>query len=91
MEQELTKTRLNETLNLLGRQECFLEGVLEINTVNESYFEAKLKDVKLIIKGKNLHINKLDLSKEYVQLSGEVTEIKYVPKTLAKLNRLFGK
>lgn len=67
-----------ENLKILGRKEIFLEGIKEVINVNENEFLAKLNDCKLYMKGQNFKINKLDLDKEYAQLSGIVKEIKYL-------------
>ena len=89
--QEIKNENLNniETLKLISRQECFLEGINEVITVNENLFEAKLKDCKIIIKGTNLHINKLDLTKGYVGINGLIYEIKYSNSILNKFPRMF--
>ena len=78
-----------ESLRLISRQDCFLEGINEVITVNENLFEGKLKDSKIIIKGTNLHINKLDLSKGFVGLTGNINEIKYSNPLLNKFPRIF--
>ena len=78
-----------ETLKLISREECFLEGIIEVLTVNENLFAGKLKNSKIIIKGANIHITKLDLTKEFVALNGKIDEIKYSNSLLKKMPRIF--
>ena len=87
--QEKNNQPTPETLKLISRQECFLDGIIKVITVNENLFEAQLQDTKIIIKGNNLHINKLDLTKEFVALSGKINEIKYANSIFKKFPRIF--
>ena len=89
MENQTNTIKSGENIKIIGRKECFIDGVYEIINVNENEFCCKLEDIKLVIKGANLHINKLDLDKKYVQLSGDITDLKYAKNITKKLSRLF--
>lgn len=80
-----------ENIRIIGRKECFIDGVNKIINVNENEFCCELDDIKLIIKGSNIHINKLDLDKKYVQLNGNLCELKYAKNIKNSIRKIFGK
>jgi sporulation protein YabP len=90
MEQNNNSTlNLGENLKLIGRKECFIEGLFEVESSNDNEFIGKLKTDKIIIRGQNLHINKLDLDKNIANITGDVSEIKYSKNIKNKLRKLF--
>lgn len=77
----------NESVKILARKEVFLEGIKEVINVNENEFVGKLKDCNIQIRGTQINLNKLDLEKEYVQISGNISSLKYANQKLGnKLN-----
>ena len=89
MENQTNNIKVGESIKIIGRKECFIEGVNEIININENEFSCKMDDIKLIIKGQNLRINKLDLDKKYAQVAGDIIELKYSKNLINKFKRLF--
>ena len=90
MEQALN-IKTGESVKIIGRKECFLDGVYEVVRVNEGECVLKMQNMLLTIKGSHLHINKLDLDKKYVQLNGDILELKYTKSVMSKFKGLFKK
>lgn len=89
MENQSNNIKIGESIKLIGRRECFIEGVYEVINTNENEFCCKMDGEKLTIKGNNIHINKLDLDKKYVQITGDINEIKYSKNIVNKFKRFF--
>ncbi len=67
-----------ECIKIFDRKRTILNGVKEVISINENSFLAKLENGKIFIKGKMLHLEKLDLENSLVWLFGNVTEIKFL-------------
>ena len=71
------KTKITENLTLTNRKTLKLEGIIEINSSNETLLSIKLKDTTLTITGQNMHISRLDVNTGMLDIEGNIDCIKY--------------
>ena len=64
-------------LVLEGRKSLFVSGVKDIRTFSEDHAEAETTLGTLMISGKTLHLDLLDLEKGEARLSGTVDALWY--------------
>ncbi len=67
----------NHTLICENRQKLHLTGVTKVLSSSTTEIECNISDVQTLIKGKNLHIEKLDLESAILEILGEIDMIKY--------------
>ena len=70
-------TPLNEKITLINRNNFIIEGVLEVISSSENEINIKVQDNNMIILGKNIHIEKLDIINKILECSGIFECIKY--------------
>lgn len=71
------KNTISENLTLTNRKTLKLEGIVEINSSNETLLSVKLKDTTLTITGQNMHISRLDVNLGILDIDGNIDCIKY--------------
>lgn len=78
MQQEKTvKPKMPHSITADNRKKMFITGVLDIDSFNEQSVIALTDLGILIIKGNNLHINKLSVESGDVSIEGEIDSISY--------------
>lgn len=75
---------------LQNRKSLTMTGITRVDSTNESGISVMIGDTPLEILGNNIHIAKLDVEKGIVELTGEITTIRYDQKTKKNfVKRLF--
>lgn len=74
---EVNKVNGNHSIKIDNREKIEIEGVLEVLAFNEDEIELDTEQGMMIIKGQNLHVNKLNLDVGQVCLEGEFEELSY--------------
>lgn len=59
------------------RKKLTVTGVTDVDGFNEELVKITLKERRLIVKGKNLHIENLDIAGEKLTITGEVALLEY--------------
>lgn len=67
----------NHLITIDNRQKISITEVADIDNFDEEEICANLKEGGLTIKGKGLHIQKLDLAEGTVIITGEITALNY--------------
>ena len=81
MAQELKKQIINEHgITLLNRSKMNITGVLDVISFTDDKIDLKTNMGKLIIKGKNLNINKLNTDVGDLDITGEIEMMEYINK-----------
>lgn len=94
MEERQASSRQHK-MNVVNRSTCALNGITDILSfdVNEILVETELG--MLMIRGKDLHVNRLTLEKGEVDISGKIDSLQYSDMTKGNgqgesfLSRLF--
>ncbi len=60
-----------------NRKKLTISGIRDINSFNEQLIEAITEMGSLIIKGENLHINKLNKETKEVAIEGKISSLIY--------------
>lgn len=72
------KTNISRHSYTLEKRECFMaNGIIDVLSFDEDSVIADTNDGVLIIKGSNLHINRLNLEKGDLQLEGRINSVNY--------------
>lgn len=89
-ENKLTKSH---KLTLTNRKMGNFTGVLDVISFDISEILLETEQGMLNVKGKDLHVNRLNLEKGEVDIEGTIDAIAYsqVPTTVKKPDNLFGK
>ena len=72
------------TVTIENREEIAVTAVTGIDTFDEEEVCVQLTEGGLIIKGRNLHIQRLDLDAGEASLSGEISSLIYTKKSTEK-------
>lgn len=67
----------NHLITIDNRQKISISEVSDIDNFDEEEIRANLKEGGLIIKGKGLHIQRLDLAEGVAVITGEVNALTY--------------
>lgn len=89
-ENKLTKTH---KLTLTNRKMGNFTGVLDVISFDISEILLETEQGMLNVKGKDLHVNRLNLEKGEVDVEGTIDALSYsqIPMTAKKQDNLFGK
>ena len=91
MEELNSSTRMHK-VTMTNRRSCTINGVSDVLSFDIHEILLETEQGMLHIKGKDLHVNRLDLEKGEVDIDGQVDALNYsqVPKT-GRQGSLFGK
>ena len=67
-------------VNIDNRERVSVTEVTDVESFNEEIILLSLKNGGLIIKGENLHIQKLDLEEDRVLITGSISSAVYTAK-----------
>ena len=65
----------NITIN--NRNKINISGITQMVSSNETTISMIIKNTRLIVSGKDLHIDKLDTENGYLEASGTIDSVKY--------------
>ncbi|HCC07928.1 MAG TPA: sporulation protein YabP [Clostridiales bacterium] len=65
------------SISIENRQKFLASGVLEVIAFEDSNIIIDTKQGRLIIKGNNLHIDKLNLETSDIELAGQINSLNY--------------
>jgi len=68
---------LNNKIVIDNRNRISISGISKMLSSNETCINMLVKTTKLIINGKDLHIEKLDVENGYLEASGTIDSVKY--------------
>lgn len=88
------RVRTSHRLILENRQNGTITGVLDVTSFDEKEILVHTQAGKLVIKGEQLHVKRLNLEKGEVDIEGKTHSLTYLSKTPEKqeetlLRRLF--
>lgn len=91
---EERKTTLSHKLMLENRQRGTITGVLDVHSFDEEEMILLTEAGKLVIKGEQLHVKRLNLENGEVDIEGKVNSLTYTSKSVEKkdeslLKRMF--
>ncbi|OGO86262.1 MAG: sporulation protein YabP [Clostridiales bacterium GWD2_32_59] len=65
------------SISIENRQKFSANGIVEVITFEEKNIVIDTKQGRLIIKGNNLHIDKLNLETSDIELAGQINSLNY--------------
>lgn len=68
----------NHSIFIEARKKMTVTGVTDVDGFDEELIKITLNGKKLIVKGKNLHIENLDTAGQNLTVAGEVSSLEYV-------------
>ena len=77
---EKTAARLHVMI-LEARKKASVTGVLDVGSFNDQVVEVKTEEGGMVIRGKGLHIEKINLDNGEMMLAGSIDNIAYVSKS----------
>lgn len=77
MPEEKKKNNSRHAINLVRRESLTATGVIDVISFDEETIIAETELGMLIIKGINLHVNRLNLENGELAIDGEVASITY--------------
>lgn len=82
---------LNQTLLLENREKLCVSGVIDVESFNDQSIIAITNIGVLIIRGEELHINKLNLDSNELVVEGDIFSLEYSDGETVKSKSFFGK
>ncbi len=89
-EKKITKPK-NQTVLLENREKLSVTGVIDVESFNDQNIIAVTDLGILIIRGAELHINKLNLESNELVIDGDIYSLEYSDGEYAKSKSFFGK
>lgn len=68
---------VNNKIMIDNRNKISITGITQVLSSNESYINMLVKTTKLMVQGKDLHIEKLDIENGMLEASGTIDSVKY--------------
>ncbi|MDF2987394.1 MAG: sporulation protein YabP [Eubacterium sp.] len=91
MEEKKAMKPRNQTLILDNREKLSVTGVVDVESFNEESIVAVTDVGVLIIRGSELHINKLNLDSNELIVEGDIFSLEYSDGENTKSKSFFGK
>lgn len=91
MEEKKTVTPMKQTITLDNREKLSVTGVVDVESFNEESIIAVTDLGVLIIRGTELHINKLNLDSNELVVDGDIFSLEYSDGETGKSKSFFGK
>ncbi|HEY5587070.1 MAG TPA: sporulation protein YabP [Ruminiclostridium sp.] len=89
-EKKITKPK-NQTLLLENREKLSVSGVIDVESFNDQSIVAITDVGVLIIRGSELHINKLNLESNELIVEGDIFSLEYSDGETGRSKSFFGK
>ncbi len=77
----------NHYISIENREKITISQVTDVDAFDEDALWANLSEGSIEITGKNLNIEKLDLSEEILVVTGTICSVTYTDKTVKKAGR----
>lgn len=90
-EKKIAKPPMKQTLLLENREKLSVSGVLDVESFNEESIVAVTDLGVLIIRGSELHINKLNLDSNELIVEGDIFTLEYTDGDTGRSKSFFGK
>ncbi|HBY20269.1 MAG: sporulation protein YabP [Clostridiales bacterium GWE2_32_10] len=74
---EKREAAVKHNISMDNRQRFSASGIVEVISFEESVIIIDTKQGVLVIKGKNLHIDKLNLETSEIELNGQIDSLTY--------------
>lgn len=71
------KENKNHSLKIVNRENITLTGIIDLLSFDEELIITESTDGVLVIKGNNLHVNKLDLDNGQLEITGRMYNLSY--------------
>ena len=91
MEEKKNVKPKNQTLTLDNRERLSVSGVVDVESFNEESIIAVTDIGVLVIRGTDLHINKLNLDSNELVVEGDIFSMEYNDGEYTKSKSFFGK
>ncbi|AEY67917.1 sporulation protein YabP [Clostridium sp. BNL1100] len=91
MEEKKTIKPMNQIITLDNREKLCVTGVVDVESFNEESIIAVTDLGVLIIRGTELHINKLNLDSNELVVDGDIFSLEYSDGETGKSKSFFGK
>lgn len=91
MPQEKLKTKMPHSLMLDNRKALSISGVSDVDSFDEQTVIAYTDQGELAIKGKGLHINKLNIDSGDLQIEGIIDSLSYSDNKSSSAGGFFSK
>lgn len=72
-----------------NRKKLTLSGIEKVDSANLTQITLISQNIYLYILGKDLHVDKLDVSSGHIEITGQIDTIKYADKKTNLLKRMF--
>lgn len=85
------KIKKESKVTLLDRHILTITGIEKVIAVNENNVGVIIDGSELVVNGKNMHTNRLDVESGVIEIEGEIDSLKYqnVRKKEGLLKRIF--
>ena len=67
----------NHSIFIEERKRMTVTAVTDVDGFNEELVKITLKEKRLMVRGKNLHIENLDIAGEKLTVTGEISSLEY--------------
>ena len=74
------ENKIKHNITIANRQNISITGVLDVISFDEEMIVAETEMGIMILKGMNLHVNKLDLNRGDLDIDGEIYSLLYEEK-----------
>jgi len=91
MEEKKMAKPMNQTVLLENREKLCVSGVIDVESFNDQSIIAITDIGVLIIRGAELHINKLNLDSNELVVEGDILSLEYSDGENVKSKSFFGK
>lgn len=91
MEEKKITKQINQTLLLENREKLCVTGVVDVESFNDQSIIAITDIGVLIVRGSELHINKLNLDSNELIVEGDIISLEYSDGETGKSKSFFGK
>jgi len=91
MEEKKINKPINQTLLLENREKLCVTGVIDVESFNDQSIIAITDIGVLIVRGAELHINKLNLDSNELIVEGDIYSMEYSDGDTGKSKSFFGK
>lgn len=92
MNREITSSVVGQNIDLKDRKKLEISGIKKIESLNSEEFLIDTKLGLLLVRGKELEMQMLDIDKGNIWISGNINAIEYIePVTKKEKSGFFGK
>lgn len=82
VEEKKTPERDHQNINLRDRKKLLITGVHNVDSFNEECVVVDTELGIIVVRGMDMHINKLDVESATLDIEGEIAMIEYLDQTV---------